>query len=369
MASYWTPAKRAVCALTLGQPDEIPTFELEFQLSEELFGYPLADARLDGAARSLLTDAETERAAFDLADKYARVFGSGTAYDIGGAALSGDEKKDAAPGLDYAIVPVYAPDWQNPVSPVTTAFRRHLREHFGDTRLFAVHGDGTFAIPSGSEMYEFSYRLADEPEAVLAEAARMCEQAVEANKRQKEAGIDVALLCSDYCYNSGPFLSPAMFDVFITPFLSKICEAGRKNDMYMIKHTDGNIMPIIDSLVAAGPHALHSIDPMAGVDIREVKRLYGSKVALCGNVHCAALQTGTDEEVRASAEYCLTYGGTGGGYLFATSNVPFKGMPPHRYEMILDIWREKRRYTPTAYAGGDSYNKNKKQYRQKEQTS
>ena len=112
----------------------------------------------------------------------------------------------------------------------------------------------------------------------------------------------------------------------------------------MIKHTDGNIMPIIDQLVEAGPHALHSIDPMAGVDIREVKRLYGNRVALCGNVHCAALQTGTDEEVIASAEYCLKYGGEGGGYIFATSNVPFKGMPPHRYQMILDIWKKHRKY-------------------------
>ena len=112
----------------------------------------------------------------------------------------------------------------------------------------------------------------------------------------------------------------------------------------MIKHTDGNIMPIIDQLVEARPHALHSIDPMAGVDIREVKRLYGDRVALCGNVHCAALQTGSDEEVRASAEYCLKYGGENGGYIFATSNIPFKGMPPERYFMILDIWRSMRRY-------------------------
>ena len=38
MTKIMTPAERAVCALTLGQPDEIPTFELEFQLSEELCG-------------------------------------------------------------------------------------------------------------------------------------------------------------------------------------------------------------------------------------------------------------------------------------------------------------------------------------------
>ena len=30
-------------------------------------------------------------------------------------------------------------------------------------------------------------------------------------------------------------------------------------------------MPIIDQLVEAGPHALHSLDPQGGVDIAEVK--------------------------------------------------------------------------------------------------
>lgn len=340
----WTPAKRAICALGLGQPDEVPTFELEYQLSEEMFGYPLADERLGRSVIETLSEKELERAAYDLADKYARVFGSNTAYDIGGAALSGDPEKDGREGLDYAIVPLYNPMWNHPDHPASVAFRRRLREHFGDTRLLACHGDGTFAIPNGSDMYEFAYRIADDPEGVLEEAERKAQRAIERNKRQREAGIDVVQLCCDYCYNSGPFLSPAMFDEYITPFLAKICKSGREEGLYVIKHTDGNIMPIIDSLVAAGPHALHSLDPMAGVDIREVKRLYGDKVALCGNVHCAALQTGTDEEVIASAEYCLTYGKAGGGYIFTTSNIPFKGMPPHRYDMILDIWKRMRKY-------------------------
>jgi len=342
--TIWTPARRAITALTLGKPDEIPTFELEFQLSEEIFGYPLGDPRFEPAIWSTLTELEREKVISELAEKYARVYGAGNAYDIGGAAISGDSEKDSKPGLDYCIIPVYAPEWWDPDSPITKAFRMRLRDHFGNTRLFACHGDGTFSIPDGSGMYNFSYRIFDEPESLLAEAEQMAQEAIEKNKRQQEAGIDVALLCSDYCYNSGPFLSPAMFDEFITPFLARICQSGRESGMYMIKHTDGNIMPIIDSLVAAAPHALHSIDPMAGVDIREVKRLYGDKVALCGNVHCAALQTGTDEEVLESVEYCLRYGSEGGGYIFTTSNVPFKGMPAYRYEMILDVWRKRRKY-------------------------
>ncbi len=344
MTTTWTPAGRAVTALTLGKPDEIPTFELEFQLSEEFFGYSISEPRLEASARHKYSPAEQERMAIDLADRYARVFGDKTARELGAAFCSGNEEKDRRPGLDYAIIPVYCPGWDQPEDPVTKAFRGRLREHFGNTRLLGCHGDGTFSIPDGNGMYEFAYRLVDEPEAVLAQAQAMAEAAIERNRRQREGGIDVSLLCSDYCYNSGPFLSPAMFDEFVTPFLAMICKAGREDGLYVIKHTDGNIMPILDSLVEAGPHAFHSIDPMAGVDIREVKRLVGDRVALCGNVHCAALQTGTVEEVIESAEYCLKYGGEGGGYIFATSNVPFKGMPPERYQLILDIWKKHRKY-------------------------
>lgn len=339
-----TAAERAICALNLGKPDEIPTFELEFQLSEEFFGYELDDERLHEENLHKLSEKEIEQYSYDLADRCARVYGTATAFDIGGAALSGNEELDGRPGLDYCIIPVYSPGWTDPDSPVTKYFRKRLREHFGNTRLFGGHGDGTFSVPDGTRMYDFAYRAADDPEGLKAEAKRNCLNAIERNKRQREAGLDVALLCADYCFNAGPFLSPAMFNEFITPYLADIIRSCREEGMYTIKHTDGNIMPIIDILVGCHPHALHSLDPMAGVDIREVKRLYGDRVALCGNVHCAALQTGTDEDVRKSAEYCLTYGAENGGYIFATSNVPFKGMPPERYQMILDIWKKMRKY-------------------------
>jgi uroporphyrinogen decarboxylase len=188
------------------------------------------------------------------------------------------------------------------------------------------------------------YRLKDEPEEAHGEAERMAKGAIERNKRLVEAGFDSFILCTDYCFNNGPFLSPEMFREFVTPYLARIIDNIRGDGAFAIKHTDGNIMPILDQLVECRPHALHSLDPMAGVDIKEVKRLAGDQVCLCGNVHCAALQTGTVEDVRRSAEYCLTWGKPGGGYIFCTSNVPFKGMPAERYAFILDIWKRMRDY-------------------------
>ena len=100
MSTVWTPAKRAITALTRGKPDEIPTFELEFQLSEEFFGYPLDDYRLHGEERKKRTDKELEALAYALADKYARVYGDKTAKELGPEYCSGDEEKDNRPGLD-----------------------------------------------------------------------------------------------------------------------------------------------------------------------------------------------------------------------------------------------------------------------------
>ena len=107
----------------------------------------------------------------------------------------------------------------------------------------------------------------------------------------------------------------------------------------MIKHTDGNIMPILDRLVDAGPHALHSLDPQGDVDMAEVKRLVGDRVCLIGNVNCGLLDSGTDEECIESARYALRHGMPGGGYIFSTSNCVYTGMRLSRYELILDVWR------------------------------
>jgi len=320
-----TPKERAIAALTLQKPDQVPTFELEFQLADKMFGKDLCPEILRPDNIAKLSNLERERALNQLAEDYAYV------YDA----------------LDYSIIPGpygigYIRDGK--IAPELAFLFKKILELTGGRRMLGYHADGTFAIPDGDAMYEFAYKMADEPEELLAEAKRNMEWVIEHNKVLADNGVEVGLLCCDYCYNNGPFLSPENFGIYIQPFLAKIIEELRKSGMYTIKHCDGDIMPILDQMVDCNPHALHSIDPMAGVDIKKVKELVGHKVALCGNVHCAAMQTGTDEEVIASAEYCLTHGKPGGGYIFCTSNVPFRGMPTHRYQMILDIWKRMRDY-------------------------
>jgi len=220
-----------------------------------------------------------------------------------------------------------------------------IREKTGDRYFLMIHGDATYSIPDGTHMQEFSYRLVDEPEKVKAEAQAAVDAALEnAEKYWKHGGLDGFALCSDYCLNEGPFLSPRLFSEFVTPYLAKLIKGYRDLGFYTIKHTDGDIMPILDQLVQAAPDALHSIDPQAGVDIAEVKRRVGHQVCLIGNVNCGKLDTGTDAEVVESARYALQHGMPGGGYIFSTSNCIYTGMRLKRYELMLDIWRKEGNY-------------------------
>lgn len=216
-----------------------------------------------------------------------------------------------------------------------------IRELSGDKYFLTMHGDATFSIPDGDHMYDFSYRLIDDPDGLKQEAQKHVDNALEWGEQlAKLRLLDGFALCSDYCFNVGPFLSPSQFSEFITPYLAKLIAGYRSQGYYTIKHTDGNIMPILDQLVQANPHALHSIDPQAGVDIAKVKAMYGDRVCLIGNVNCGLLETGTEEQVRASARYALESGMPGYGYIFSTSNCVYTGMPLERYDLMLDVLEE-----------------------------
>lgn len=302
-----TPREAAIDALELRQPQGlVPTFELEFQLTEELFGVnPKPFLQLQGLERDQAITYNMELAV--------RV----------------------AERLDYSIIRVGHPD----------EIRRLIEMGAHTQYLLCGESDGTMAIPDGDNMTELAMELFEAPDEVHARLEKSCLNSMEWGTKLVDAGADVLTMCADYCFNQAPFLSPQLFSEFVTPYLARSIEHYRSLGAYVIKHTDGNIMPILDQLVSCHPHALHSLDPQAGVDMKVMKETVGDKVCLCGNVNCALMQTGTDEQVRESAVYALTHGMPGGGYIYCTSNVAFKGLALERYLMILDIRQELGRYS------------------------
>lgn len=316
-----THRERAITALKRGQPDHVPTFELVFHETEAdfqgrtFFGAP---------GQPDPTGTTYEQQVCHNAQLYVDL---ARFYDHDILFLSSGTPPAAQDHLQCLLDTAQA-----------------IRDLAGDEYLLMAHGDATFSVPGGQHMMDFVMWLADKPDEAKDHAKRNVDNMLDASRKMLDGGIEGFIQCADYAFNSGPFLSPAMFAEFVTPYLKELTAQQRKMGAYVIKHTDGNIMPIIDQLVDCEPHALHSLDPMAGVDIKYVKEKYGDRIALCGNVHCAHLQTGTLEEITESAEYCLKWAKPGGGYIFCTSNCVFRGMPIESYHLIHSLWMKHRDY-------------------------
>jgi uroporphyrinogen decarboxylase len=303
-----TPRQFAIAALRRERPEGlVPHMELEFQLTKEVFGREaLRSEHLEGVTgprRKEMLQANAQLWV-EVAQRYKWSVITGTHW------LPRDDQCEC---LQY------------------------IREIAGDTYMLSVFADGTYSLPSGENMMEHVIMLRERPDEAKQQAQRSIEANIEHARAVIEAGAEVCFMCADYCFNVGPFLSPPMFAEFVTPYLAQLVDALHDMNAYAVKHTDGDIMPILDQIVGTGVDAIHSIDPQAGMDIREVRRLY-PHLCLFGNVECAQLQSGTPETIRDSALYCLEYGGVDtGAYFFTSSNCIFKGVPIESYDLMLRI--------------------------------
>lgn len=214
-------------------------------------------------------------------------------------------------------------------------------KHFGrDILIGSMVGGGVWSIESIRDWNQFAADLTERPGEIHRSAEAMCQRALGRIDRLCDAGSDFIYMPNDIAFNAGPFLSPPQIAEFVMPYWRRQVERVKRHGRFAFIHTDGQIMPVLDQLIGLGAHCLQSIDPMAGMDIAQVKAATHGRLALMGNVQCSLLQDGPPEAVRASALYCLEHGAPGGGYIFSTSNTIFPGMPLENYRHMLRVYEE-----------------------------
>ena len=164
-------------------------------------------------------------------------------------------------------------------------------------------------------------------------------------ERAIEEGADVVLTGDDYAWKAAPMMSPALFREFVLPYLREIVDLVKSKGIPFMKHTDGNLWPIMDMMVDAGIDALHPIEPVAGMDIGEVKAKYGDRIALVGNIDCAELlPRGKVADVVEAVKETIAKAGAGGGYILSSSNSIHHSVNPQNFRAMVEAARQYGRY-------------------------
>jgi len=200
----------------------------------------------------------------------------------------------------------------------------------------------------GHEVFEFSHYLLGgmdklfrlyyfNPEPAIQLAEEISEYKLRVIERAIKLGADAVVCGDDYANDKGPLIAPRFFDKFLLPYIKKTADLLHRLGKPYIKHTDGNLYPILDKLINAGIDALHPIEPAAGMDIAKLKRLYGDKICLIGNIDCGKLLSeGSPEEVVEVVKETIAKAAPGGGYILSSSNSIHPGVKPENFLAMVN---------------------------------
>jgi uroporphyrinogen decarboxylase len=192
-----------------------------------------------------------------------------------------------------------------------------------------------------------SYALVDCPDVLDELAAR--EEAVHLKEMQiilDSRLFDFVLLGAS---GSITLASPELFDRYALPTIRKLTKMCRQAGMPTMLHSCGKQMHLLrrcaeqTELDCANPL---EIPPMGDCDLAEVKRLFGHRLALMGNLHTTDLMLrGTVEQVKAASRKAIDDAAAGGGFILSTGDQCGRDTPNENIRAMVEVCKTYGRYS------------------------
>ncbi len=148
-------------------------------------------------------------------------------------------------------------------------------------------------------------------------------------KRYIQAGAHGIIISDDIAYNNGPFFSPQVFREFLLPLLQREVNSIKSfKDVPVFFHSDGNLNLLMDDILTMDIDGIHPLEKHAGMNIADMKKKFGDRICLMGNVDTSyTLPYGTPEEVEKEVKELIEKVAPGGGFILRASNLLTKDIP------------------------------------------
>lgn len=218
--------------------------------------------------------------------------------------------------------------------------RRFARET--DLFVFAQIGGPVTQLDEMFTMEDFMVYSLTNTEEMHSIAEKVMEYELEKARIFLDNGADAIVIGDDVAFNSGVFLPPHIMQQNVYPFWKQaVSEIKKYRDVPVFLHSDGNISAILDEIVAAGFDGLQSLQPSAGVDIAQVKKMYGDRLCLWGNIDLDYVMCfGSTEEVKKTVRDTVKTAGAGGGLILSTCNTMITSIPDENIFAMMDAAEE-----------------------------
>jgi hypothetical protein len=132
-----------------------------------------------------------------------------------------------------------------------------------------------------------------------------------------ETTIPVVMVHDDIVWSSGPFIRPGWYRQYVFPnykkYFAPLLDSGKK----IMFTSDGNFDKFIDDIAQAGVHGF-VFEPLTSLEY--IVEKYGQTHVVIGNADTRILLSGTQAQIRAEVERCMSLGRNCPGFFMAVGN-------------------------------------------------
>jgi len=209
---------------------------------------------------------------------------------------------------------------------------RKFIEHKGDYCACACVRLGIGATLLSMGLEAFAFAMVDDPQLIIDVHDSYADWTMHVVHILEEIGFDIIWAFDDVAFNAGPVFNPEFYTEYVFPKEKKVVDKFTKP---LITHSDGDMSKLLPTWLKLGQKAIHPIQPDV-MDIGEVKRKYGEKVCIVGNVSMDDLVYKNPQDIERSVCELMGNIGTGGGYIISSSNSLTDNMKPENIIAMRD---------------------------------
>jgi len=134
---------------------------------------------------------------------------------------------------------------------------------------------------------------------------------------------DAVFFFEDMGFKLKPFMSPRMYKDIVWPAHKRTFDYAHSRNLPVIVHSCGFVEPLVPALIEAGMDCLQAMEVKAGMDLVQLKRDYGDRIAFMGGMDVRVLVANDREAIQAELDKKLPAAMAGGGYcLHSDHSIP-----------------------------------------------
>jgi uroporphyrinogen decarboxylase len=155
--------------------------------------------------------------------------------------------------------------------------------------------------------------------------------------------LDGMVIWGDVAYKKGMLFSPDYWRRHFKPGVKALVEECHAWGLPVIYHGCGNASRILEDFIEIGVDGYNPLEAKAGLDVVDLRRRLGHRLAFCGNMDVALWAHGSKEELRAAVLRKLN-AARGGGFIFQSDHSVPSDVPGESYDYVVKLVREYGRY-------------------------